>query len=304
MNGKKQKDFRPLVSVGLPTWNRAHLLPKALDSLLNQTYQNIEYIISDNASTDGTEKLLRDYALRDPRIHYIRQPVNIDGIRNRDIVLAPARGKYFMWVSDDDWWDLHFVETLVDVLERHPDYGVAMSHFYERYIHAGKDEGNTVLRRHNFTNLSHQELYWLYLRGRKTIIFFFGLYRTELLKKIFKRGTPVSFQGTHIILAEVALTTRSYSVPLTLHLRLQDMRSHDERHPGHPNTVAEQRPLAINYYMFLMLWRLCTSSAIPLKRKFLIFGPWLRRAWKYKRKMFNEWRRVFLEPLEKLYQRI
>lgn len=296
MADDKQNRAEPLVSIGLPTWNRAHLLPGALESLLNQTYRNIEYIISDNASTDDTEKLLRAYAAKDPRIRSIRQPVNIDGISNRDFVLVPARGKYFMWASDDDWWDPRFVETLVGVLERNPEYGVAMSCFYERLVHAGANEGQTTLYKHHFTNLSHQELYWLYLRGRKTIIFFFGLYRTELLKKIFKRGSPVSFQGTHIILAEVALATRSYSVPEPLHMRLQDMRSHDERHPGHPNTVAEQKPLAIAYYMWLMLWRLCTSSAVPFWRKRLIFGPWLRRLWMYKRKIilgFIRWLRTF-----------
>src|SRR3989338_8821533 len=108
----------PLVSIGLPTRNRAHLLKEALESLLGQTYRNIEYIVSDNASTDGTAELLHDYAARDPRIRYIRQDTDINGMENHEFVLRKAQGEYFMWASDDDWWHPRFVETLVDVLEK------------------------------------------------------------------------------------------------------------------------------------------------------------------------------------------
>ncbi len=281
----------PLVSVGLPTRNRANLLKDALKALLDQTYKNIEYIVSDNASTDGTEELVRSYAARDPRISYIRQKTDINGMANHEFVLREAKGKYFMWASDDDWWHPQFVETLVDILEKNPSYGVAMSYYHKYFIN--RDNPFIKEVRHDFTSLDHQQLYRLYLRGRTTTIFFFGLYRTDLLKKIFRRKTPWWFNGLTLTLSEVALATRSYSVPEFLHRQLQDGRLHIVRHPTNPYTIGELEPFAVTRFVLTIPWWLFTSSAIPLRRKHLILGPWLRRSWQYKRKMAREiWRFV------------
>ena len=281
----------PLVSIGLPTRNRAHLLKEALESLLGQTYRNIEYIVSDNASTDGTAELLHDYAARDPRIRYIRQDTDINGMENHEFVLRKAQGEYFMWASDDDWWHPRFVETLVDVLEKNPSYGVAMSYYYKHFINRG--EAFTKEVRHNFTPLTHQQLYRKYLRGRATPIFFFGLYRTRILRQIFIRKTPRWFNGLLLTFCEVALATRSYSVPEFLHRQLQDTRLHIVRHPTNPYTIGELKPFAVTHAMLMVPWWLFTSPAITLRRKHLIFGPWLWRSWLYKRKMAREiWRFV------------
>lgn len=292
----------PLVSVGLPTRNRATLLPRALQSLLDQTYRHIEYIVSDNASTDDTEVVIRSFAARDPRIRFVRQSRDINGIRNHEYVLTRARGEYFMWASDDDWWDPRFVEALVSVLEQHPGYGVAMSHYYQHIIN--DDNERTELRVHDFTNRSHGECYRHYLRGRKTPIFFFGLYRTDLLKKIMKRGTPICFKGPLLFLSEVALSTRLYSVPEPLHLRLQDRRPDIVRHPDNPFALAENKPFAITHYMLKTPWWLLTSPAIPLRRKHVIFGPWFWRAWLYKRKIAREWWRFVERHLKNWWRAV
>ncbi len=279
----------PLVSVGLPTRNRAELLPRALESLLGQTYRNIEYIISDNASTDATPDIIHSFALKDSRIRSIRQERDINGMENHEFVLREARGKYFMWANDDDWWSPRFVEKLVDVLEKNPEYGVAMSHYRKRFINDSNPRTERVA--HEYTNLSHHELYWKYIRGRVTAVFFFGLYRTEVLKKIFRRKPPSFFNGLMLTLAEVALATRCYSVPEVLHEQLQDARIHIIRHPAHPYTIGELDPFAVTRYTLMIPLWLMTSSAIPLVRKRLIFFPWVRRAWLYKRKIVREvWR--------------
>ena len=275
-----------LVSVGLPTRNRAHLLRDALEALLNQTYKNIEYIISDNASTDGTEALLRSYALRDPRIRYIRQATDINGMENHAFVLREAKGEYFMWASDDDWWDPRFVETLVQVLEKNIAYGVAMSHYHKYFINHGDPFIKEV--RHDFTHLDHRALYRTYLRGRATTIFFFGVYRTDLLKRVFKRKAPWCFNGLMLTLSEIALATRSFSVPEFLHRQLQDARLHIVRHPTNPYTIGELEPFAVTRYVLTIPWWLFTSSVIPLRRKYLIVGPWAGRAWLYKKKIAHE----------------
>jgi glycosyltransferase involved in cell wall biosynthesis len=68
---------QPRLSIGLPVYNGEEYLAESLDALLGQTYEDFELVISDNASTDGTQELCRKYAARDSRIRYLRLPRNI-----------------------------------------------------------------------------------------------------------------------------------------------------------------------------------------------------------------------------------
>lgn len=110
----------PLVSIGIPTYNRAHCLPRSVKSVLRQGHTQIEVIVSDNASTDGTEALCRQYAASDQRVRYIRQERNLGPTPNFNTALAAARGEYFMWLADDDWLDPDYVARCLDALRGDP----------------------------------------------------------------------------------------------------------------------------------------------------------------------------------------
>jgi glycosyltransferase involved in cell wall biosynthesis len=112
----------PLVSIGLPVYNGERLMRRALNSVLAQDYENFELIISDNASTDGTQPLCEEFRRRDPRIRYVRQTVNRGAAANFQAVLEQARGEFFMWLGDDDWLDPGYVAECVRVLVEQPDY--------------------------------------------------------------------------------------------------------------------------------------------------------------------------------------
>lgn len=100
----------PLVTIAIPTYNRANLyLTQAIESAINQTYPNLEIIISDNCSTDDTEMVIRSF--KDPRIRYFRQEKNIGGNNNFNFCLKQARGEYFLLLMDDDLIDSDFIET-------------------------------------------------------------------------------------------------------------------------------------------------------------------------------------------------
>jgi glycosyltransferase involved in cell wall biosynthesis len=102
----------PLVSVGIPTFNRPKGLRRTLQQICGQTYPYLEIIVSDNASPGGdTERVVQEFAATDKRVRYVRQSENIGAIANFRYVLAKASGEYFMWASDDDEWDERFVET-------------------------------------------------------------------------------------------------------------------------------------------------------------------------------------------------
>jgi glycosyltransferase involved in cell wall biosynthesis len=103
---------RPLVSVGIPTFNRPEGLRRTLRLICGQTYPYLQILVSDNASPgDETEQVVRDFSKADGRVKYFRQPSNIGPLANFRFVLAKATGDYFMWAADDDEWDAGFIET-------------------------------------------------------------------------------------------------------------------------------------------------------------------------------------------------
>ena len=108
----------PKVSIGMPVYNGEPFIREALDSLLVQTFTDFELIISDNASTDKTEQICREYAAKDKRIRYIRQEINRGAAANFQYVLDEAVGEYFMWAAADDLWDSEFILKLIPLVER------------------------------------------------------------------------------------------------------------------------------------------------------------------------------------------
>jgi glycosyltransferase involved in cell wall biosynthesis len=106
----------PTVSIGMPVYNGESYIREALDSLLAQTFSDFELLISDNASTDGTQAICETYARKDRRIRYVRQNNNLGAGRNFEYVLDHAHGKYFMWAAHDDMWASNWLEILVPEL--------------------------------------------------------------------------------------------------------------------------------------------------------------------------------------------
>ncbi|HEY6572240.1 MAG TPA: glycosyltransferase family 2 protein [Candidatus Eisenbacteria bacterium] len=107
----------PLLSIGLPVFNGEDHLALALDSLLAQTVDDFEIIISDNHSTDTTELICRDFAARDPRIRYVRGVRNLGVAWNFNNVFHLARGRYFKWASSNDVHDPQYSRRCLEVLE-------------------------------------------------------------------------------------------------------------------------------------------------------------------------------------------
>jgi Glycosyl transferase family 2 len=115
---------QPLVSVGLPTYNRAGLLKQAITSVLAQDYSNFELVISDNASADDTQRVCEDFCARDSRVKYIRHPTN-EGPRGNFLeVLGRSRGEFFICLGDDDWLDASYVSRCTQELMENPDYSL------------------------------------------------------------------------------------------------------------------------------------------------------------------------------------
>jgi glycosyltransferase involved in cell wall biosynthesis len=127
----------PLVSIGLPVYNGGAYLAGSIESLLGQTYRNIELYISDNASTDGSSALCAEFARRDSRVRYSRLETNIGGVNNHNRVIEETRGDYFMFGSSDDLWQPTYVQRCVEVLNADP--GVVLAYT----INATMDENGS-----------------------------------------------------------------------------------------------------------------------------------------------------------------
>jgi glycosyltransferase involved in cell wall biosynthesis len=118
------KESKPLVSVGLPTYNRARQLRRAIESVLAQDYPNLELVISDNGSTDETEAICTEFSRRDSRVRYIRHSVNQGMTFNFRTVLEEARGLYFMWLGDDDWIGPNLISRCAGLLLADPEQAI------------------------------------------------------------------------------------------------------------------------------------------------------------------------------------
>jgi glycosyltransferase involved in cell wall biosynthesis len=108
----------PYVSIGLPVYNGENFLHEAITSILAQTFQDFELIISDNASTDKTEEICRAFTDQDERIKYSRNRENIGVEKNFYRVFALSSGKYFKWAAHDDLCHPDFLQSCIDVLDR------------------------------------------------------------------------------------------------------------------------------------------------------------------------------------------
>jgi glycosyltransferase involved in cell wall biosynthesis len=119
----------PRVSVGLPVYNGGQFLQEAIESVLAQTFEDLELIVADNASTDDTEAICREFAARDPRVRYYRHDTNLGAVRNFAVVVEHARAPYFKWIAADDVVEPTFVERCVELLDADPELVLATSRY-------------------------------------------------------------------------------------------------------------------------------------------------------------------------------
>ena len=113
----KAKEGDPLVSIIIPVYNVSHYLPQCLESVIHQTYQNIEIIIVDDGSTDDSKDICDQYANNDNRIRVIH--TDNKGLASaRNLGVDNAAGTYLSFIDSDDWMELHTIHTLVKAAEQ------------------------------------------------------------------------------------------------------------------------------------------------------------------------------------------
>ncbi|KQX62917.1 hypothetical protein ASD06_12960 [Angustibacter sp. Root456] len=257
-----------------------------MESALAQTHTDLELVISDNGSTDGTEEICRSFAAADERVRYLRQEQNRGAAWNHNAVVHASRGEYFRWYSYDDQMDPRLIEACLAPLQADPDLVLAYPLTYvmddegrvvEEYRSDLPWQGTRASERlHNLLCAENVDtlLCWCYP--------VYGLMRRRVL--LDTRLLRPHNSSDAVLLVELALRGRWHQVPE----RLFYSRRHAESSVGvhTPEQVAQwfdpaasaDRPM-VRTMLFAgyvsAIWRAPLTPA-ERRRCFATLGPWLR----------------------------
>jgi glycosyltransferase involved in cell wall biosynthesis len=247
-----EKTQKPLIGIGMPVYNGAAYLRQTLDSVVEQTVQDWELIICDNASFDETPDICREYAARDGRIRYIRQEQNVGAHPNYNRCFRESRGMYFKWAAHDDVLCPGFLEGCIASIEADPAAVLTQSHL--RYI---DETGNQLgvydsalvgaldedpIRRFAAIVLQRHPCYEL-----------MGLLRRDALERTRLLG---SFHGAdRVLLAELALLGRFRHVAEPL-LKVRDHPNRYTRAKTRPSDRAKWHDSSLTARFSFPTWRL------------------------------------------------
>ncbi len=199
MNGKK-------ISICLPVFNGGKFIQKKIESLLSQTFTNFELIISDNASTDSTSEICKEFQAKDNRIQYFRQEKTIEAIMNYYYLLKKANCKYFLWTAVDDILYPEFIEKNLEILEKNEQVVCSISKMklfgpMTEYI---KSENSEIVFRSKlfkkiYKKIGYQNTYSVsgnyenrikeYIKNLRHNQVLYGLYRTKQIKESFVKDS-------------------------------------------------------------------------------------------------------------------
>jgi glycosyltransferase involved in cell wall biosynthesis len=212
------------LTIGLPVYNGAAHLARSIEHLLAQTFTDFVLILNDNASTDTTAEICADFARRDSRICYFRNPETVHWNENFRIVLERADSPYFMWATYDDIWLPRFAEENIALLEQHPNACCAVS----KIIYFRNDGYRITAPDNGPLTGAPAERIQTFLRLMHNCGRLYGVYRTETLRASFPKGLRVYgtdwlvvaltlLRGDHLEVNEVLLEREANRIGHYIH---------------------------------------------------------------------------------------
>src|SRR5215510_77682 len=196
----------PCVSICLPVYNGEMYLREAIEGVLTQTFEDFELIISDNASTDGTQEICLQAAALDPRVQYLRGEVNRGLAWNFNRAFELASGRYLVWLAHDDVMAPDYIRRCVEAIEQ--DAGTVLCFTNANYI----DIKGELIQRVDLPNLGASEIPSERFRG---ILWglcdpICGLMKVEVLKQTRLHGAYAD--SDRVLLGELALRGRFHVI--------------------------------------------------------------------------------------------
>lgn len=209
------------VTMGMPVYNGERYVEEALRSLLGQTFGDFELLVSDNASSDRTGSICRDYAAMDRRVRYMRNDVNVGFSRNQNRVIEMAAGQYFLLTHHDDVRSPTYLAWTVDVMEA--DASIVVCYTKTRDI---DEHGQEVPRQDpplRVASADFRERFRDIIRMDHICEPDFGLTRMDVLRTTRLHGDYAD--SDRVLLAEMLLHGRFHCIPEVLFFR----RAHAEQ---------------------------------------------------------------------------
>lgn len=117
-------DKTPILSVLMPVFNSEQFVAEAIESILNQTFKDFEFLILDDASTDKSFEIIKDFEKKDPRIKVYQNEKNIGVVESRNKLISLSKGKYIAWLDSDDIAIKNRFEKQINFVEAHPEIGM------------------------------------------------------------------------------------------------------------------------------------------------------------------------------------
>jgi glycosyltransferase involved in cell wall biosynthesis len=210
----------PMLTIGLPVYNGERYLEAAVESLLNQTFDDFRLVISDNASDDSTPDILAQFAKQDSRVEVLTSPVNRGSNWNFNAVAQGVTSPYFKWSAHDDIHDPQYLEQCLNVLTSEPD--VVAAHSRTRFIDG---EGEEIARTFGLNAFDDQRASRRLLDvilSHHDYTFDFSVIRTSIMTQL-RPQTPGLYSDM-VLLAELSLRGRMVQVPE--HLFANRLHSH------------------------------------------------------------------------------
>lgn len=207
----------PRVSIGIPLYNAERYLRTCLDGVAAQTYGDFEAVIADNASTDATGEICREYAARDPRFRYVRNERNLGAAKNFNLVFQLSRGEYFRWAAYDDIMAPRAVEACAAVLDRDP--AISLAYPKTVIIDAEGKEIEKYEDSYEFSDPDPAKRFSRFLRmvDKRNCNPLFGLMRSEMVARTMLVGSYHS--ADKVFLAQMVLLGKFIEVPEYLFYR-------------------------------------------------------------------------------------
>lgn len=282
------------VAIGMPVYNGERWLRQSVESLLAQTRRDFALVISDNASSDGTERIGRELAAGDARIRYHRNEVNVGVFRNYDIALSLTRSTYFKWASCNDLCAPRFLDECIGALEANPEALLA----YPGTILFTTDPraGDRYAFDADIQDPDPVTRFRRVLSETRLNNAFNGVYRADALRRTSLNG---EYMGSDIVVvAEIALAGTILRLPQHLFFRRmtvdaasasKDERGKREFFAGSGRNV-EGTP---TFDMHLQLIRSVRRSGLSLADRLRAWTYLGRRLWWSKEDLWSETANLF-----------
>ena len=181
--------MNPLVSILIPVYNRENIISETIDSAISQTYQNIEVIVCDNASTDGTWNILQAYARKDPRIKIFRNEDNLGPLLNWKRCLDNAQGEYGKILWSDDLMGETFIEHTLPLFDDDTAFVLSGVRLFISGTKATFSE-STFQKREVYSTKEYLEDILIYDKKKFPVSPGCALFRMDDLKKSFMMDIP------------------------------------------------------------------------------------------------------------------